>query len=54
MKDTETWAEGEAGSPGREPNEGLDPRTPGSCPEPRAETQPVSHLGIPCFNFRNV
>ena len=22
---------------------GLDPRTPGSCPEPKADTQPLSH-----------
>ena len=30
-------AEGEAGSPwGRKPNAGLNPRTLGSCPEPKA------------------
>ena len=26
-----------------EPNAGLDPRTPGSCPELKADTQPLSH-----------
>ena len=26
---------------------GLDPRTPGSCPEPKADAQPLSHPGAP-------
>ena len=26
---------------------GLDPRTPGSGTEPRADAQPLSHTGIP-------
>ena len=26
---------------------GLDSRTPGSCPEPKADTQPLSYPGIP-------
>ena len=26
---------------------GLDPRTLGSCPEPKADTQPLSHPGAP-------
>ena len=26
---------------------GLDPRTPGSCPELKADTQPLSHPGAP-------
>ena len=25
---------------------GLDPGTPGSCPEPKADAQPLSHPGI--------
>ena len=25
---------------------GLDPGTPGSCPEPKVVAQPLSHLGI--------
>ena len=49
MRDTETQAEGEAGSmQGSLPNVGLDPRTPGSHPEPKADAQPLSHPGIPC------
>ena len=31
----------------REPDVGLDPRTQGSCPEPKADAQPLSHPGIP-------
>ena len=34
-------------APCREPNVGLDPRTPGSEPEPRADVHPLSHPGIP-------
>ena len=26
---------------------GLDPRTPGSQPEPKADAQPLSHPGVP-------
>ena len=33
--------------PCREPDAGLDPRTPGSRPEPKADTQPLSHPGVP-------
>ena len=32
-------------APCTEPDAGLDPRTPGSPPEPKANTQPLSHLG---------
>ena len=31
----------------REPNAGLDPGTPGSHPELKADAQPLSHSGIP-------
>ena len=31
----------------REPDAGLDPRTPGSRPEPKADAQPLSHAGAP-------
>ena len=34
-------------APHREPNAGLYPRTPGSPPEPKADTQPLSHPGVP-------
>ena len=33
--------------PGRKPNVGFDPRTPGSCPGLKAGTKPLSHPGIP-------
>ena len=31
----------------REPDAGLDPRTVGSCPEPKADAPPLSHPGVP-------
>ena len=31
----------------REPDVGLDPRTPGSRPEPKADAQPLSQPGAP-------
>ena len=34
-------------APHREPDVGLDPRTPGSRPEPTADAQPLSHPGVP-------
>ena len=46
-------------APCKELDVGLDPGTPGSRPGPKADAQPLSHLGIPfififckfCFNF---
>ena len=47
MRDTqreeETQVEGKAG----EPAVGLDPKTLGSQPEPKADAQPLSYLGAP-------
>ena len=37
--------------PHKEPNVGLDPGTPGSCPEPKADAQPLSHPGIPLLGL---
>ena len=34
-------------SPRRELDAGLNPGTPGSCPEPKADAQPLSHPGCP-------
>ena len=34
-------------APCREPNVGLNPRTPGSYPEPKADTRPLNHPGAP-------
>ena len=38
-------------APCREPDVGLDPRTPGSRPGSKADAQPLSHPGIPKFFF---
>ena len=42
----ETQEEGEA-APCREPDAGLDPGTPGSCPGLKAGAKPLSHPGTP-------
>ena len=34
-------------APCRDPDMGLNPGTPGSCPGPKADTQPLSHPGAP-------
>ena len=34
-------------APCREPDAGLDPRTPGSRPGPKASAKPLNHPGIP-------
>ena len=38
-------------APIREPNVGLDPRTPGSRPEPKADAQPLSYPGAQQLDF---
>ena len=38
-------------APCREPDVGLDPRSPGSCPGPKAGAKPLRHPGIPFFLF---
>ena len=43
-REAETQAERDAGSPW-DPNKGLDPRSMGSQPEPKADAQPLSHQG---------
>ena len=48
-KEAETQAEREAGSMHREPNVGLDPRSPGSGHGPRSGAKPLCHPGIPYF-----
>ena len=52
QREAETWREKQA--PRREPDVGLDPWTPGSCPEPKADTQPLSHLGVFTHTFYTV
>ena len=46
----DTQAEGEAGSM-QGARHGLDPRSPGSCPGPKAGGKPLSHPGCPLFLF---
>ena len=41
-------------APCGEPDVGLDPRTLGSPPEPKADTQPLSYPGIQTRLFSNV
>ena len=36
-------------APCGEPDVGLNPRTPGSQPEPKADAQPLSHVGAPLY-----
>ena len=45
-KEAETQ-EREKQAPCGKPDAGLDPRISGSCPEPKADGQPLSHPGIP-------
>ncbi|XP_048956054.1 myeloid leukemia factor 1 isoform X2 [Canis lupus dingo] len=53
-REAETQAEGEAGSMHREPDVGLDPGSPGSCPGPKAGAKPLRHPGIPILVNLNV
>ena len=41
-------------APGREPDVGLNPETPGSCPRPKAGTKLLGHPGIPRWDFLTV
>ena len=47
MRDTERQRQGRKQAPCGEPDAGLDPGTPGSQPEPKADAQPLSHPGVP-------
>ena len=48
MRDREKEAETQGKqAPCREPDVGLNPGTPGSHPEPKANAQPLSHPGVP-------
>ena len=38
-------------APRREPDVGPNPRSPGSHPGLKADTQPMSHPGVPLFFF---
>ena len=47
QKERQRHRQGEKQAPCREPNAGLDPGIPGSHPEPKAGTKPLTHPGIP-------
>ena len=55
MRDTERerqrHRQREKQAPCRDPDAGLDPGTPGSCPEPKADAQPLSHPGAPLIGY---
>ena len=46
-RETDTHRQRDKQAPHGEPNVELDPRTLGSCPEPKVDTQPLSHSGVP-------
>ena len=60
MRDTEREKERqrhrqrEKQAPCREPDVGLDPRIPGSHPEPKVDTPPLSHSGVPSIKFLKI
>ena len=47
MRERERERQREEQAPHREPDVGLDPGTPGSCPGPKAGAKTLSHPGIP-------
>ena len=56
MRDTERQRHRQRGKqdPCREPDVGLDPRSPGSRPGPKTGAKPLSHPGIPTSCFKTV
>ena len=50
-REAETQEEREKQAPCQEPNVGLDPRTLGSHPGPKAGAKLLSHPGIPALSF---
>ena len=46
-RERERQRQREKQAPCKEPDVGLDPGSPGSRPEPKADTQPLSHPGAP-------
>ena len=48
QREAEIQAEGGAGSL-QGAQFGTHPWTPGSCPEPKADAQPLSHPAVPIF-----
>ena len=54
MRDREKERQRHKQAPHSEPDAGLDPRTPGSHPEPKAGAQLLSHPGVPSIPFSNL
>ena len=50
-RERERQRQREKQAPCREPDVGLDPGTTGSCPELKADAQPLSHPGIPILKI---
>ena len=46
-RERERYRQRQKQAPCRQPDVGLDPRTPGSHPEPKVDIQPLSHSGAP-------
>ena len=55
QRERQRYRQEEKQAPHREPDVGLNPRNPGSCPQPKADAQPLSHSVIPllCFEVLN-
>ena len=51
MGDTEKQRHRKTETAPGEPDVGLDPRTPGSRPEPKANAQPLSNPGAPILEY---
>ena len=51
MRDTERERRRQKQAPCREPDAGLDPGTPGSCPELKADAKRLSHPGVPTQGY---
>ena len=51
QSERQRYRQREKQAPCREPDAGLDPRTPGSCPEPKADAQLLSHPSVPTWWF---
>ena len=51
QRERQTQRQREKQAPQGEPDAGLDPGSPRSCPELKADTQPLSHPGIPALSI---
>ena len=54
MRDTEkrhSHKQREKQAPRREPELGLNPGSPRSCPEPKTDVQPLGHPGVPAYHL---